>query len=124
MFGDTTSTLTLNDLKGADFDDPRWDELVGKVTIDEFLNFASNAFHNIQNIDSVGLLQYAADDGPNGSDSHYLTEAATRAPRMQMLPITTTAPASAPPRRTLLTAGTRNWPTAWVRSPWARAPWC
>ena len=74
VFGDTTSTLTLNDLKGADFDDPRWDELVGKVTIDEFLNFASNAFHNIQNIDSVGLLQYAADDGPNGSDSHYLTE--------------------------------------------------
>lgn len=72
VFGDTTSTLTLNDLKGADFDDPRWDELVGKVTIDEFLNFASNAFHNIQNIDSVGLLQYAADDGPNGSDSHYL----------------------------------------------------
>ena len=44
------------------------------MTIDEFLNFASNAFHNIQNIDSVGLLQYAADDGPNGSDSHYLTE--------------------------------------------------
>ncbi len=38
----------------------------GKVTIDEFLNCASNAFHNIQNIDSVGLLQYAADDGPNG----------------------------------------------------------
>ena len=74
VFGDTTSTLTLNDLKGADFDDPRWDELVGKVTIDEFLNFASNAFHNIQNIDSVGLPQYAADDGPNGSDSHYLTE--------------------------------------------------
>ena len=74
VFGDTTSTLTLNDLKGADFDDSRWDELVGKVTIDEFLNFASNAFHNIQNIDSVGLPQYAADDGPNGSDSHYLTE--------------------------------------------------
>ena len=82
VFGDTTSTLTLNDLKGADFDDPRWDELVGKVTIDEFLNFASNAFHNIQNIDSVGLLQYAADDGPNGSDSHYLTEGSYQGTRI------------------------------------------
>lgn len=71
---DDPHELTLDELKGADFDDPRWDELVGKVTIDEFLNFASNAFHNIQNIDSVGLPQYAADDGPNGSDSHYLTE--------------------------------------------------
>ncbi len=74
IFGDTTSELTLNDLKGADFDDPRWDELINKATVEEFLDFASHAFHNIQNIDSVGLLQYAADDGPNGSDSHYLTE--------------------------------------------------
>lgn len=66
--------MTINDLKGADFDDPRWEELLNKVTIDEFLNFAANAFHNIAPIESVGLLQYAADDGPNGSDSHYLTE--------------------------------------------------
>lgn len=74
VFGDTTSTLTLNDLKGADFDDPRWEELVNKVTVQEFLDFAANAFHNIAAIPSVGLMQYAADDGPNGSDSHYLTE--------------------------------------------------
>lgn len=74
IFGDTSSDLTINDLKGADFDDPRWEELLNKVTIDEFLNFAANAFHNIAPIESVGLLQYAADDGPNGSDSHYLTE--------------------------------------------------
>lgn len=74
VFGDKTSTLTLNDLKGADFDDPRWEELISKVSIQEFLDFASNAFHNIAAIPSVGLAQYAADDGPNGSDSHYLTE--------------------------------------------------
>lgn len=74
VFGDTSSTLTISDLKGADFDDPRWEELINKMTVEEFLDFASHAFHNIQNIDSVGLMQYAADDGPNGSDSHYLTE--------------------------------------------------
>lgn len=74
VFGDTTSDLTINDLKGADFDDPRWEELVNKVTVAEFLAFAENAFHNIAAIESVGLLQYAADDGPGGSDSHYLTE--------------------------------------------------
>lgn len=74
IFGNTESDLTINDLKGADFDDPRWEELLSKVTVDEFLNFAANAFHNIAPIESVGLLQYAADDGPNGSDSHYLTE--------------------------------------------------
>lgn len=74
VFGDTTSELTINDLKGADFDDPRWAELVDKVTISEFLGFAENAFHNIAAIESVGLPQYAADDGPGGSDSHYLPE--------------------------------------------------
>lgn len=74
VFGDTTSTLTINDLKGADFDDPRWEELINKVTVDEFLTFASNAFHNIAGIESIGFPQYAADDGPGGSDSHYLTE--------------------------------------------------
>ncbi len=74
VFGDTTSSLTINDMKGADFDDPRWEELLNKVTVEEFLNFASNAFHNIAAIESVGLPQYAADDGPGGSDSHYLTE--------------------------------------------------
>lgn len=74
VFGDTTSSLTINDMKGAEFDDSRWEELINKVTVQEFLDFASNAFHNIAAIPSIGLMQYAADDGPNGSDSHYLTE--------------------------------------------------
>ncbi|TGY97227.1 beta-glucosidase [Petralouisia muris] len=74
VFGDTSSDLTINDMKGADYEDPRWEELINKVTVQEFLDFASNAFHNIAAIESIGLMQYAADDGPNGSDSHYLTE--------------------------------------------------
>ena len=74
VWGDTASTLTLNDMKGASYDDDRWDELVDKVTIEEFLDFAANAFHNIQKIPSVGYLGNEADDGPNGSDSHTLEE--------------------------------------------------
>lgn len=68
------SKLTLNDMKGASFDDPRWAELVDKVTVREFLDFASNAFHHIQKIDSVGYLGNNADDGPGGSDTHYFDE--------------------------------------------------
>ena len=73
-FGDTISELEINDLKGADFDDPRWEELLNKVTVQEYLDFAANAFHNIAAVPSVGLGQYNSDDGPNGSDSHYLSE--------------------------------------------------
>ena len=75
-FGDTSSELDINDLKGADFDDPKWDELLNKVTVQEYLDFAANAFHNVAAIPSVNFGQYNADDGPNGSDSHYLTEGA------------------------------------------------
>lgn len=74
VFGDTTSDLQLNDLKGADFDDPRWAELIDQMEVQEFLDFASDAFHNIAAIPSVGLRQMAADDGPGGSDTHYLNE--------------------------------------------------
>ena len=68
------SELTLNDLKGADWNDERWQELVDKVTVREFLDFASNAFHHIQKIDSVGYLGNNADDGPGGADTHYFDE--------------------------------------------------
>lgn len=68
------STLKLVDLKGASWDDERWEELVSKVTIDEFLTFAASAFHNIQEIPSVGYSGNHADDGPGGSDTHYFDE--------------------------------------------------
>ena len=74
VFGDTSSELTINDMKGAEYDDPRWEELLNKVTVQEYLDFAANAFHNIAAIDSVGLGSFNSDDGPNGSDSHYLGE--------------------------------------------------
>ncbi len=69
-----SSDLTINDLKGADWDDERWGELIDKMSVSEFLEFASNAFHHIQKIDSVGYLGNNADDGPGGSDTHYFQE--------------------------------------------------
>lgn len=66
--------LTLHDMFQADWDDPRWAQIVDQVTIDEFLNFASHAFHNIAEIPSVGYDGNNADDGPNGSDTHYFEE--------------------------------------------------
>ena len=68
------SELNLVDLKGAAWDDERWEELVSKVTIAEFLAFAQSAFHHIQEIPSVGFANWNADDGPGGSDTHYFNE--------------------------------------------------
>lgn len=66
--------MTLSELKGADYDDPRWEKLLEQTTITEFLDFAKSAFHNIAAIPSVGMQQMGADDGPGGSDSHYFQE--------------------------------------------------
>lgn len=74
IFGDDSIELTLLDLKGAAFDDPRWEELLKKLTIQDFLNQAAKAFHNIEKMESVGYIGHLADDGPGGSDSHYLQE--------------------------------------------------
>jgi len=60
---------TIYEYIGAEWDDPRWDELIDQITVAEFIDFASNAFHNIQGIESIGYPGNAADDGPGGSDS-------------------------------------------------------
>lgn len=74
IFGDTSTDLTIADLKGADFDDPRWETLLNQITITDFLNYAAASFHGVAAFPSVGLAAYNADDGPGGSDSHTLEE--------------------------------------------------
>lgn len=76
--GNSSSKLTLNDMKGAAFDDPRWKDVVAKVPVKEFLSFAEKSFHSIGAVPSVGLPAMMADDGPGGSDSHYLKEGTYR----------------------------------------------
>lgn len=74
VFGDSSVELTINDMKGADYDDPRWEELLNKVTLEDYLNFTANAFHMLGSMESIGLSERTTDDGPGGSDSHYLIE--------------------------------------------------
>lgn len=74
VFGDSSIALTFNDMKGAAYDDPRWEQLLNKMDLGEWLTHAGKAFHNIEKIDSIGLLTYRADDGPIGADSFKLEQ--------------------------------------------------
>lgn len=74
VFGDTSSDITFADMKGADFDDPRWEELLNKITISDYLSFTSSSFHSVAAFPSVGLSAYTTDDGPGGSDNHLMGE--------------------------------------------------
>lgn len=58
--------LKLEDMKGLAYDDPKWDELLEQVSVDEMVNLVSNGGWATQAVPSVGKLAYTEVDGPNG----------------------------------------------------------
>ncbi|MBQ9361118.1 MAG: glycoside hydrolase family 3 C-terminal domain-containing protein [Lachnospiraceae bacterium] len=50
----------------ADFDDPRWDELLDELTLDEAIQFIEKGGDDIENINSILLPRLYENDGPLG----------------------------------------------------------
>ena len=77
---DADNGLTVSDLRGADYDDPRWDQLLDQIDWDAdrqgiVRNFSGDAYVTAA-IDSIGLPATIDEDGANGlkvqgSDSGY-----------------------------------------------------
>ncbi len=74
VWGSTATDYTIYEMRGADWDDERWDDLIDQIDFDEFLDFAANAFHQIYQLPSISYAGNTTDDGPNGSDGHTLSE--------------------------------------------------
>ncbi len=60
------SDLKLADMKGADFDDYRWEELLNKITLDEAINLITFGGGSIKGIDSIQSFEVWTKDGPMG----------------------------------------------------------
>lgn len=58
--------LTLADVRGLDYDDPKWDDLLDQVTIDEMKVLVGNAGWLTASVPSVGKPAIVECDGPNG----------------------------------------------------------
>ena len=58
--------LKLDDMKGLAYDDPKWDQLLEQVSVDEMVNLVANGGWTTQPVPSVGKPQYTEVDGPNG----------------------------------------------------------
>lgn len=70
-FGATTGA-TFGDMNLADFDDPRWEEVLNRMTIGEmWINIAQGGNHNAP-IESIGAPKVWQNDGPNGNGSSAL----------------------------------------------------
>ena len=58
--------LKIEDMKGLSYDDPKWEQLLEQVTVDEMVNLVNNGGWTTQAVASVGKLNYVESDGPNG----------------------------------------------------------
>ena len=63
---DTEGLLQLVDMMGKDYDDPDWDELLDRITVEDMLNMFNNAAFKTEAITGIGKPQTIEADGPVG----------------------------------------------------------
>ena len=56
--------LTINDLKGKDYDDPMWDDLLDQLTLEDIYTMVANNGWGSAAVESVGKNQIYDMDGP------------------------------------------------------------
>ena len=61
--------LELYDLRGADYDDPRWDTLLDQLTVPEMVNLIANGGYQTAAVNSVNKVATVDADGPAGINS-------------------------------------------------------
>ncbi|WP_204793798.1 glycoside hydrolase family 3 N-terminal domain-containing protein [Olsenella profusa] len=66
--------LTLADLRDADYDDPRWDQLLDQMSVDEMVNLISMFGYQTPAVESVGKVQTIDADGPTAINQNFTGE--------------------------------------------------
>lgn len=64
--------MELYELRGAEYDDPRWETLLDQVTVDEMTELIAFGGHQNAAVDSVGKIRILDTDGPAGVNSSTL----------------------------------------------------
>ena len=63
--------LTLADLRGADYDDERWDGLLDQLTVDDMSNMIALSGYQTPAMDSVGKVATVDADGPAAINNNF-----------------------------------------------------
>ena len=63
--------LMLVDLRGAAFDDPRWEKLLDQLTVDEMANMIALSGYQTPAIASIGKVQNVDSDGPAAINNNF-----------------------------------------------------
>lgn len=63
--------LTLADMRGLDYDDPKWDLLLDQLTVDEMTNMIALCGYQTPAMESVGKVQTLDMDGPAAINNNF-----------------------------------------------------
>ena len=66
-----SGNLTLEDVKGLDYDDPKWQELISQLTVDEMKSIVTDALYKTPSLYSIGKGGTSDSDGPLGISSMF-----------------------------------------------------
>ncbi len=61
--------LKISDMKGLDYNDPKWDELLEQVSVDDMVNLIANGGYATPAIESIDKKATSDQDGPQGVNS-------------------------------------------------------
>ncbi len=65
------NSLKLADLRGADYDDPRWETLLDELSVDEMVNLVGVAGYQTGTVESVGKYSTTDVDGPQAVNNSF-----------------------------------------------------
>ena len=63
--------LTLVDLRGAEYDDPRWEDLLDQLTVEEMQSMIALAGYQTAAMESVGKIATLDFDGPAAINNNF-----------------------------------------------------
>ena len=63
--------MKLADMRGADYDDPRWDTLLDQLTVDEMAGMVAMSGYQTPAIESVGKIGTLDFDGPAAINNNF-----------------------------------------------------
>lgn len=61
--------LTINDVKGLAYDDPKWDELLEQISVEDMVYLIGNGGYATMELKSIGKYATLDEDGPQGINS-------------------------------------------------------
>ena len=72
--------LTIQDMEGLDYDDPKWDQLLDQLTIDELKALIADGTFHVVETESINLPYIFETDGPTAVNSFFTGKTGTAFP--------------------------------------------